>query len=149
MGQIHTPASLALKLQSVIRDALENEVSEKMVDIVKEHVDKDVYAKYTPSEDGYKRTETLKESVQRTVNSSNDGSEILIDHDDAKMNYWSVLGDSVNQQGIPRMIEDGTIHSLFGGGFYLQPRPYMNNSKEEIMKKLDNLIAKAVAKRLT
>ena len=148
MGQVHTPASLALKLQSVIRDALENEVSEKMVDIVKEQVNKDVYAKYTPSE--YERTESLKESVQRTINSSNDGAEILIDHDDAKMNYWSVLGDDVDQQGIPRMIEDGTIHPLFGGGFsYLQPRPYMNNSKEEIMRRLDNLIAKAVAKRLT
>jgi len=151
MGQVHTPTSLALKLQSVIRDALENEISEKMVDIVKEHVEKDVYSVYDPVE--YKRTGELKESLQRAVNSSNDGAEIIIDHDDGKMSYWSVVSkDFVDeQQMIPNAIEYGKIHPLFGvreDFHYLKPRPYMENSKEEILKKLDGLIVKAITKRL-
>ena len=65
------------------------------------------------------------------------------------MDYWSVLGDDVDQQGIPRMIEYGTIHPLFGGGFsYLQPRPYMSNAEKEILKKLESMIIKAVVLRM-
>lgn len=148
MGQTHTPDSLTKWLENKIRDAIENEASEKMVDVIKEHIDSDVYAQYDPVE--YKRTGELRESVQRTINSSNDGVEIVLDHDDGKLSYMSVVsGDFVDeQQMIPNAIEHGKIHPLFGGGFsYLRPRPYMNNSKEEILRNLDKIIGSAIAKR--
>ena len=150
MGSI---ADLRKKFESAIILAVENEVADKIIDIVKDHIESDVYDAYrstSTSIDRYDRTNTLANSLQKTVNSSGANDiEIIINHDSALMDYWSVLGEEVDQQGIPRMIEDGTIHPLFGGGFsYLQPRPYMSNAEKEVLKKLENIIVSAVVKRM-
>ena len=143
----NTISDLIRNIENAIIEAVENEASNRMVEIVKEHIDSDVYDKYNPTE--YKRTKDLKNSVQKTIDSGSGDILITIDHDDDKLNYESILGQEVYQQGIPIMIEKGKIHPLFGGGFsYLQPRPYMHNSEEEIKKNLDKIVGKAITNRL-
>ena len=145
--------SFCKQFEKAIVLAVENEVSDKMIKTVEEHVQSDVYDAYQSQSnhpDRYQRTGALINSLQKEVNSSGAGDiEIIINHDSNKMNYWSVTGQSVDQQGIPRMIEDGTIHPLFGGGFsYLQPRPYMSNAEHEILKNLEKMLVSAIVKRL-
>lgn len=140
---------LCVNIKRAIEDAVKNEVTEQMIEIVKEHIDEDVYSAYEPSE--YRRTRTLQDSLQKTVSPNTNGIKITIDHDSSKMDYQSkVSGQSVDeQQKIPNAIEYGKIHPLFGEGFsYLSPRPYMSNAEKEILSKLDNILGKAIVRRL-
>ena len=147
VANAHTIESLIKKLESTIIDVVNNEVSDELVDIVKRHVEDDVYSKYTPAE--YKRTGDLKNSVQKEVELCGDNIEININHDDDQLNYESLLGQELDPQKVPWLIEEGKIHPLFGGGFsYLQARPYMSNAHGEIKGLIEKILGKAIVNRL-
>ena len=147
MANAHTIESFIKKLELTILDVVNNEVSDELVDIVKRHVEDDVYSKYEPTE--YKRTKELKNSVQKEVELRGDNIEININHDSNQLNYESILGQELDPQKVPWLIEEGKIHPLFGGGFsYLQPRPYMSNAKGEIEGLIEKILGKAIVNKL-
>jgi hypothetical protein len=52
---------LIKQMQKDINDSMKNDVAPDMVEVVQDHVEKDVYAAYTPID--YQRTNTLKNNV--------------------------------------------------------------------------------------
>jgi hypothetical protein len=130
-------------LKSVVKENVKNEI----ITTIKEHIDSDVYDVY-PNPEEYERKHYLENSlVGKTFETSN-GVGLIVEHDESKMNYYSVVsGDKVSGNAVASWIEHGQIHPLWGDDYaYLDERPYMSNSKEELIQ--ENVIPHVMKKHL-
>lgn len=114
-------------LNKQIQQSLQKDVAPKVVKLAEEHVQTDVYDVYSPKE--YDRTGKLKKSFEVTPIS--DGIEIENTQED-------------EGRYIPEIIEYGHDKSSQGyqyatyypnGDNYLQPRPFIENTRQEILDK--------------
>lgn len=107
------------------------ELGKFVAEKTKEHIEKDVYESYQPSE--YKRTFELKESIVSEEKDINNGVEITIEHDESMLHHKSIVtGEDVGSQ-LPYWIHEGKVPNIFNHNDYtwMHPRPYMNNTVEE------------------
>jgi hypothetical protein len=114
-------------IQKEINNSLRQDVAKKVIEIGKEHVQKDVYDVYAPKV--YERTGKLKESFKKK--NIPEGVEIENKRTD-KGRY------------IPEVIEYGHAGSEQGyehpayypnGDNFIQPRPFIENTADEIETK--------------
>jgi hypothetical protein len=110
-----------------IKDSLEKDVSEKVIDIAKRHVETDVYNVYkNPKE--YERTGKLKESFEST--SIENGIEIENTRRDGNREIAEIIehGHDDSKQGYeyPAYYPQGEN--------FIQARPFIQNTKDEIVR---------------
>ena len=135
-------------IESVLKDVAENEVKEEIITTIKEHINNDVYDVYNP--EVYNRKHYLENSLVGKLYTTSSGVELTVEHDENKMNYNSlVTGGDVSGNAVAKWIERGQIYPLWGDDSeytYLEPRPYMKNSYNEL--KQENVIPHVVKKAL-
>lgn len=139
-------------VDTAMREVVEDEVKKEIITTIKEHIDSDVNNVYDPVD--YNRKHYLENSLDGKVYTTASGLELKIEHDENKMNYYSVVdGDNVNGNAVAGWIERGQIYPLWGTESsdgrpftYLEPRPYMKNSYNEL--KDENIIPHVVKKAL-
>ena len=137
MASVKTWSQLEKALQKARDKALKG-ASEKAVDVVKDRVDKDVYAKGDPLI--YERTYQLRDRLDVTkFESRGDIAEAMIGHDTSKMTsvaylgqHASILDGSSSVHSIAEIVHDGKSSLLLGSGFWTKPRPYMSNAQQEL-----------------
>ncbi len=112
-----------------------------VVEKVQEHITDDVYGAYSPRE--YLASGDFLESVIST-NPEIAGNEvsITIKHDPQLMNmqdpwyHQSVIDGRDSRESLPEIIHEGKTYNLWrhdpSTHAYLQPRPYMKNTEEEL-----------------
>jgi hypothetical protein len=131
-------------LLKCIKKALD-EVGEKVNELLREHIDEDVYrAGYQTNYYAYGTTQPtfdLRESVTTSnVKVSGNQAEVFIYHDKNKMrldpdnfvhgsNYWR---NRDIRDILPEIIEYGLSGDLFGKGWWQDPRPYVQNTIDEL-----------------
>jgi hypothetical protein len=127
-------------LQGQVSDSLRRDVSEKVIDVVKDHIQKDVYDAYTPySTDGitpyYERTYQLLEDVV---------SDPVYDD-----SIYITDTRSENGKDITEIIETGQGYTW---GYRrnldneIGSRPFMENAKDEIQR--DSIATNALKESL-
>ncbi len=128
---------MAKELQRASGKALKG-AGNKTVDVVKDRVDKDVYAVGSPTV--YERTYELRESlVADDFKASGNTAEITIKHDTSQIHstapnqHYSVVDGSSSVESIAEIVHDGKSGHIFGTGFWTSKRSYMDNAVE-IMK---------------
>lgn len=138
MANVSSYSQLLKELQKARDKALKG-AGNKTVDVVKDRVDKDVYEAGSPIE--YSRTYELRESlVADDFKASGNIAEITIKHDTSQIHstapnqHYSVVDGSSSVESIAEIVHDGKSGHIFGSsGYWVKPRPYMDNAKE-IMK---------------
>lgn len=124
------------KLKNNTGNIVEKDVAPVLVDVVKKRIDDDVYS-YDPIE--YERTNELKESVINTnaeINGNN--ISVQIKHDTNLINsyspnqHMSAINGEDSSDIIPYIVHEGKSGKIFGEGVWTEPRPYMDNAREEI-----------------
>lgn len=115
-----------------------NEIKDVAVDIVKKHIDDDVYAVYNP--EVYKREYSLRDSVSASIRRKNkDVISLSIGHDADKLTHYNY--QNPDYKDVPYLVQEGKIHPFGDPDLaYLKPRPYMENSEEEIREAVYTII---------
>lgn len=147
-------SALESAIKQAVIDTVNKDLKDETIKTVKEHIQTDVYNAYSP--EVYKRTHTLENSLVGNTRINNAGSQILltVEHDEDKMQYSSVMPDRYvieNQEAVVDWIVSGDVHNLWNddpSSAYLNPRPYMENSENEILEKVDEIIREGISKRL-
>ncbi len=161
MPKINSLNQIDEVLLPIIADAL-NEVAERAVELMKVHVDKDVYAvgdaNRTYYHDGTgSPTYQLRDSIIHTEPAIQ-GKEVtaVVKHDTNLMqsdpdtflhgsNYFSPQDV---RSLLPTIINEGLSGPLFGAFWHKLKRPYFTNTKEELEKGLfQQWMAEALRKR--
>ena len=139
MANVTSYSQLLAELQKA-RDKALKSAGEKTVDVVKDRVDKDVYAMSKGEPAVYERTYELRESlVSDDFKASGNTAEITIKHDTSQIHstapnqHYSVVDGSSSVDYIANIVHDGKSGHIFNFGYWTEPRPYMSNAKE-IMK---------------
>jgi hypothetical protein len=142
-------------LDETFKDIAENEVKKEVITTIKEHIESDVNNAYDPIE--YNRKHYLENSLDGKVESTASGLKLTVEHDENKMNYYSVVsGDKVSGNAVAWWIEHGEIYPLWGTESsdgkpftYLDSRPYMENSYKELQEQnvISHVVKKALKKR--
>ncbi|HZK00615.1 MAG TPA: hypothetical protein VFC79_11430 [Tissierellaceae bacterium] len=119
------------------RDKALKGTGENTKDLVKDRIDKDVYAAGTPNT--YERTYELRESVQPSkVESKGSIAEVKIGHDEGLIGsyspnqHYSIVDGSSSVHSIAKIVHDGKSSHILGTGYWTNPRPYMDNAKKEM-----------------
>jgi hypothetical protein len=145
MAQI-LPNQIENYLMKCIKNALD-EVGEKVNELLREHVDDDVYkvgykANYYAYGDS-QPTFDLRESVTTSdVKTNGNQSEVSIFHDKNKMRfepdnfihgsrYWKD-GTTDIREYLPMIVDMGLSGDLFGSGWWQDERPYFRNTLAEL-----------------
>lgn len=155
--QVSSIAELQRVMMEQIQEAMDN-TSHWLINEVKDSVNKTVYEAYTPSQDGYDRTETLINSIDITdTQGSNRYYSITIGH---QPSYWHSIGQGVIDY-VPQIVHNGKVGTFIGFGEdqngvyrhhyivpngtpYGKPRPYMDNAVKSLKsrnKYLKHLVA--------
>lgn len=161
--QISSFDQLEKILIPIIKECLE-EIGNKANEVLREHIDKDVYQAgrqtnyyaYGTSQPTF----TLRDSITTSkVKTNGNLSEISIYHDKNKMDfdpdnfihgsrYWK---DGVTdiRDILPMIINDGLSGNLFGEGWWQNPRPYWSNALIELQQqgKIREWFIQALKKR--
>lgn len=139
-------------MKKLLKDSME-EVGVKVEKVLRDRIDEDVYSAYNNPDMSYERTRELKNSVTHTHPKEEDGQIVVkVGHDTSLINpyspnqHMSVEDGSDVSNYLPQWINDGTIGNIFGEGVWTKPRPYMDNTKEEI--KNNNILEKELKKGL-
>jgi hypothetical protein len=124
MATANNMTELARLINQQIQQSLETDVAKKVISVAKEHVDKDVYSVYSPKV--YSRTGKLKESFKS--NPIANGIEIENTRKDGDRYIPEIIeyGHDASSQGY----EHPAYYS--GGDNFIQPRPFIENTKKEI-----------------
>jgi hypothetical protein len=144
-------------VDEVLQDVAENEVKKEVITTIKEHIDSDVNNVYDPNPDTYRRKHYLENSLDGKIESTSSGLELTVEHDESKMHYNSVVsGNEVDGNAVAWWVEHGYIYPLWGTEgvdgkefTFLNPRPYMKNSYNELKDKnvIPHVVKKALKKR--
>ena len=136
-----TSYSQLLKELQKARDKALKGTGEKAVEVVKDRVDKDVYAMSKGEPAVYERTYQLRDSlVADDFKADGNSAEITIKHDTNQIHstapnqHYSVVDGSSSVDSIAEIVHDGKSGLIFKNGYWTEPRPYMDNAKE-IMEK--------------
>jgi hypothetical protein len=136
-------AELEVLLKQKIAKALGKTGKNVVERVAKEHVDSDVYQAYSPSV--YEASFDLRESIH-SGNADINGNSIEVTvthnideiHSEAPNRHYSVV-DSYSPRDvsdwIPYLVSEGKTANIWGSDSntaYLNPRPYMDNAKEEL-----------------
>ena len=120
-------------------------IGDILIDDVREHIDSDVYAKYTPDNPTYQRSENLKRSITKSpVNKTTNSISIDVyaDDDIAQSHHMYDLNNQLEPYaGIVETGEGYDFNYPYG---YNRPRPFMKNTIEKNSDSIANLIDKAV-----
>ena len=124
-----------------------DEVGEKVNELLREHVDDDVYKKgYQTKEYAYgtsQPTFTLRESITTSdVQTKGNEAQVSVYHDKNKMafdpdnfvhgsRYWRD-GTTDIRDYLPMIIDMGLSGDLFGSGWWQDERPYFRNTLAEL-----------------
>lgn len=122
-------SQLEHEINKRIREGLRN-IGDKGEKIVKEQIQKDVYAGYFPSQ--YERTFGLMNSITYKL----EGNVLTIYHE-GMSGYTSVVkGYTAKSELIPKLIHDYGAKNIFGGkgGAWTKPRKYMDNAINDVEK---------------
>lgn len=158
-------------IDAVIKQTLEKQIGEQVWDILKEHIEEDVYKAYTPEGrwvfgtpqdslyDGYQRRRTtgLLNESDKSITVSNVGNTWTLHVTTNAQPTPSVLGDSWDAKpgGFLSLLESGNL------GFWSWmndrvpdpfPRPVIRNAQEEAsanMKKYSNELASIVKEAMS
>jgi len=118
-------------IESEVKDSLQKDVANKVIEVEQEHIKSDVYF-YEPKQ--YKRTGTLISKNSFEIKPIENGVSIR----------------NITQHGgkdIPQVVEYGVDYDYTGYGYeYEDPRPFVRNTREEIFR--DNIHIKALKKGL-
>lgn len=152
--QIGSYEGLEQLIKQAVIQTVKHELKDVAIKTVKEHIQSDVYNTYSP--DVYNRTHTLENSLVGNTHVNNSGNQILltIEHDENKMNYESVVYDKYiieDQNAVVDWIVSGDVYNLWHDDpseAYLNPRPYMENAEESLMKEINVVINDGITKRL-
>lgn len=139
MRKVTTYSGLLRELER-IRDTALVGVGEDVVELAKKHVDDDVYKKYTPVK--YERTYQLRDSLfSEKLQRSGNSASVVVRHDWQDMShnvekyqhaspFWSPW---VYNRYLAETVEFGLSGDLFGKGAWQNPRPYMANTKADLI----------------
>ena len=120
-------------------------IGDILIDDVREHIDSDVYAKYTPDDPTYQRTENLKRAVTKTpITKTTNGisMDVYVDDNIAQSHH---MYDSKNQlEPYAEIVETGEGYDFNHPYGYNRPRPFMKNTIEKNSDSIAKLIDKAV-----
>ena len=120
-------------------------IGDVLIDDVREHIDSDVYAKYTPDDPTYQRTENLKRAVTKTpITKTTNGIsiDVYVDDNIAQSHH---MYDSNNQlESYAGIVETGEGYDFNHPYGYNRPRPFMKNTIEKNSDSIAKLIDKAV-----
>lgn len=115
-----------------VRESLKDDVAPVVKEKMQKHIESDVYDVYEPKK--YHRTGRLKKDIE--IREVDNGVAIVPTRTD---------GDTENY--IPAIIESGKGYTYSGYGYaYEQPRPFVQNTKEEILR--EGMHKKELAKSL-
>lgn len=155
MPSFNTLKQLKNHIDIIIKDIAEIEVKTEIITTVKEHIDSDVNNVYIPED--YDRKHYLENSLDGNIHTTALGIELTVEHDENKMNYNSVVsGGKVSGNAVANWIEHGEIYPLWGTENkdgepyeYLEKRPYMKNSYNELINEniIPHVMKKALKKR--
>lgn len=136
MASVKTWGQLEKALQQARDKALKG-TGEKTKELVKDRIDKDVYAAGSPTT--YERTYELRESVQPSkVESKGSTAEVKIGHDEGLIGsyspnqHYSIVDGSSSVHSIAEIVHDGKSSHILGTGYWTKKRPYMDNAKKEM-----------------
>lgn len=141
MRNVTTYSSLKKELKR-IRDKALKRTSDDVVEHTKDRINTDVYAAGNPSKIGYERSYQLRDSVfAEDIRHRGSLAEITVRHDWESMRYdihanryyshtWN---PTVYTQYVAETVHDGTSGIRFGVGFWTRPRPYMDNTKSDLI----------------
>lgn len=130
-------SALEVYLTKMIKDSMED-VGKKCEVVVREKIEEEVYQNpVNPST--YERTRELKNSLIHTSPVQN-GSEIIteIKHETDLIGSYSPNQHMSVQTGEPfieplaEVVNYGKAGHIFGEGYWTEPRPYMDDAREEI-----------------
>lgn len=147
MPQFKNLTQLDVYLKKLIKNSMED-VGKVVENKTREKIDEVVYQANTPSQ--YERTRELQNSLIHTQPKQFDNETVVeVKHDDAMFGWYepnqhiSVLsGDELPVEVLAEIVNDGKAGHIFGEGFWTKPRPYIEESLEEIKK--DKLHIKAM-----
>lgn len=115
------------------------ESAKESVDYIKDRViDQEVYGRGSP--EFYERTYQLKDSLRANPAEGvrNYSASIVIDHDTSKIKvnlpmyqHGSPMSGGI-ADAIPLIVHDGLSGSMFGDGFWMEPRPYMGTARNDL-----------------
>jgi hypothetical protein len=119
MPQFKNLNELAKYIDKMTKQSLIEHVAPIVKERMQEHVDTDVYEAYKPKK--YDRTGKLKKEIE--IQEIEDGIAITPTRTDEDTGKY-----------IPAIIESGKGYTYSGYGYaYEQPRPFVQNTKEEIL----------------
>ena len=139
---------LANDLINRLNNELSNQlkiIGDILVDDVRGHIDSDVYAKYTPIDPMYERTENLKRAVKKSpVTKTIDGIsiDVYVDDNIAKSHHMNDSNNSL--ESYAEIVETGEGYDFNYPYGYNRPRPFMKNTIENNSDSIANLISNAV-----
>lgn len=111
-------------------------VAKETEEIVKKHVDTDVYAVGSPKV--YGRTGDLRNSVTSEVWGGGMSCGALVYNDSGRISsappatHMSVVTGASSAGSIAEIVHDGLSGMAFGQGYWMESRPYMDNAKNEL-----------------
>lgn len=143
-------AELERKIKQAVSEGV-TEAGKEGEKVVKDKIDSEVYAKYSP-EDTYSRTYELRESVDSKESGD---MEVEIYHDTSKINpsspnqHMSVVDGSSSADYIPDIVHNGGAPNLWNDRSYawMGARPYMDKAEPEIKKKTKEVLERELKKK--
>ena len=136
MANVKSYKDLEIALTRALAKAMPK-VGDKTAELVKDRIDKDVYATGSPTV--YERTYELRDSVEAgkiTVGKSTVETEI--GHNPTEIGsyepnqHYSIVDGSHSSDSIAEIVHDGKSSHILGTGFWTKKRPYMDNAKKEM-----------------
>lgn len=136
MTNVSSYKDLEIALTRALAKAMSG-VGDKTAELVKDRIDKDVYAAGSPTV--YERTYELRESVEAgKVSVGKSIVETEIGHNPTEIGsyepnqHYSIVDGSHSSDSIAEIVHDGKSSHILGTGFWTKKRPYMDNAKEEM-----------------
>ena len=120
-------------------------IGDVLIDDVREHIDLDVYDKYTPSDPMYERTYNLKRAVKKSpINKDLNGISIDVYVDDNVAQSHHMYDSNNPLESYAGIVETGEGYDFQYPYGYNRPRSFMKNTIENNADNIANLIDKAV-----
>jgi hypothetical protein len=144
MPDFHSLKELENYINKQISDSLHKDVVEQSKQLIKEHIEIDVYNKY-PNPKVYDRSNNLEEAVSDSM--INDG-ELMIYIDDNIAQSHHMYKDTEPLEPYANIVETGIGYDYEKPYPYNQPRPFFENTVEELKSgKAKEYLKNALKKR--
>lgn len=131
---------LKREINSRINNSLRSNVSNYVVDKLKEHIDKDVYNSYTPVD--YQRRKENDGLLDESNIRSKVISQELSVYEEAEIEGPRLRGEKFkNRDGLARLIENGAYNPWNNKSYkWTKPRKFISNTQKEINKNYSEIL---------